>query len=67
MSEPLVIVGKGPRRDWSTSCMTGLLSAAKEVREHGTFGYIDASLATPDMNAFPARIGDVVPCDAAGC
>jgi hypothetical protein len=47
--------------------MTGLLSAAKEVREHGTFGYIDASLATPDMNAFPARIGDVVPCDAAGC
>jgi hypothetical protein len=32
--------------------MTGLLSAAKEVREHGTFGYIDASLATPDMNAF---------------
>src|ERR1700730_16771729 len=34
------------------AAMTGLLSAAKEVREHGTFGYIDASLATPDMNAF---------------
>jgi hypothetical protein len=29
--------------------MTGLLSAAKEVQERGTFGYIDTSLATPDM------------------
>src|SRR5580692_8160447 len=28
------------------AAMTGLLSAAKEVREHGTFGYIDTSLAT---------------------
>jgi 2-methylisocitrate lyase-like PEP mutase family enzyme len=34
------------------AAMTGLLSAAKEVREQGTFGYIDTSLATPDMNAF---------------
>src|SRR6266436_6688988 len=34
------------------AAMTGLLSAAKEVREHGTFDYIDTSLATPDMNAF---------------
>jgi hypothetical protein len=34
------------------AAMTGLLRAAKEVREHGTFGYIDTSLATPDMNAF---------------
>jgi 2-methylisocitrate lyase-like PEP mutase family enzyme len=34
------------------AAMTGLLSAAKEVRERGTFGYIDTSLATPDMNAF---------------
>jgi hypothetical protein len=32
--------------------MTGLLNAAKEVREHGTFGYIDISLSTPEMNAF---------------
>src|SRR5262249_13754415 len=30
------------------AAMTGLMSAAKEVREHGTFGYIDTSLATPD-------------------
>ena len=34
------------------AAMTGLLSAAKEMREHRTFGYIDTSLATPDMNAF---------------
>jgi 2-methylisocitrate lyase-like PEP mutase family enzyme len=34
------------------AAMTGLLSAAKEVRGQGTFGYIDTSLATPDMNAF---------------
>jgi 2-methylisocitrate lyase-like PEP mutase family enzyme len=34
------------------AAMTGLLNAAKEVREHGTFGYIDRSLATPEMNAF---------------
>ena len=34
------------------AAMTGLLNAAKEVREQGTFGYIDTSLATPDMNAF---------------
>jgi 2-methylisocitrate lyase-like PEP mutase family enzyme len=34
------------------AAMTGLLSAAKEVREHGTFGYIETSLATPEMNAF---------------
>ena len=34
------------------AAMTGLLTAATEVREHGTFGYIETSLATPDMNAF---------------
>jgi len=34
------------------AAMTGLLGAAKEVREHGTFGYIDTSLATPELNAF---------------
>src|ERR1700681_1633192 len=34
------------------AAMTGLLNAAKEVREHGTFGYIDTSIATPEMNAF---------------
>jgi 2-methylisocitrate lyase-like PEP mutase family enzyme len=34
------------------AAMTGLMSAAKEVREHGTFGYLDTTLATPDLNAF---------------
>jgi 2-methylisocitrate lyase-like PEP mutase family enzyme len=34
------------------AAMTGLLNAAKEVREQGTFGYIDTSLATADLNAF---------------
>jgi hypothetical protein len=34
------------------AAMTGLLNAAKEVRENGTFGYIDTSISTPDMNAF---------------
>ncbi|HVZ10108.1 isocitrate lyase/PEP mutase family protein [Rhodopila sp.] len=34
------------------AAMTGLLSAAKEVAEHGTFGYLDTALATPDLNRF---------------
>src|SRR3954453_10640233 len=34
------------------AAMTGLFNAAKEGREQGTFGYLDPSLATPDMNAF---------------
>ncbi|MGE0261016.1 MAG: isocitrate lyase/phosphoenolpyruvate mutase family protein, partial [Alphaproteobacteria bacterium] len=34
------------------AAMTGLMSAAKEVRERGTFDYLDTSLATPEMNAF---------------
>jgi hypothetical protein len=32
--------------------MTGLLDAAKEVHDHGTFGYLDRAMATPDLNAF---------------
>ena len=34
------------------AAMTGLLDAAREVKEQGTFGYIDRSVATPDLNAF---------------
>ena len=34
------------------AAMTGLFNAATEVRDQGTFGYIDSSLATPEMNAF---------------
>jgi len=32
--------------------MTALLDAAREVKEKGTFAYLDRSLATPDLNAF---------------
>lgn len=34
------------------AAMTGLMKAAKEVRERGTFDYIDTSLATSELNAF---------------
>src|SRR5258708_4757475 len=39
------------------AAMTGLLSAAKAGREHGTFGYIDASLAAPDMYPYGSSNG----------
>ena len=34
------------------AAMRGLLAAAREVREKGTFGYLDHSLAAPNLNAF---------------
>ncbi|MDX2157328.1 MAG: isocitrate lyase/phosphoenolpyruvate mutase family protein [Hyphomicrobiaceae bacterium] len=34
------------------AAMTGLLTAAREVKETGSFGYLDTTLATPEMNAF---------------
>jgi 2-methylisocitrate lyase-like PEP mutase family enzyme len=34
------------------AAMTGLLAAASEVRDHGTFNYLDATLPTPDWNRF---------------
>jgi len=34
------------------AAMTGMLDAAREVREKGTFGYLDRAIATPDWNAF---------------
>jgi 2-methylisocitrate lyase-like PEP mutase family enzyme len=34
------------------AAMTGLLTAATEVREHGTFNYLDTTLPTPDWNRF---------------
>jgi 2-methylisocitrate lyase-like PEP mutase family enzyme len=34
------------------AAMTGVLAAATEVREHGTFGYIDTSVPPAEMNAF---------------
>jgi 2-methylisocitrate lyase-like PEP mutase family enzyme len=32
--------------------MTGLISAAREVKESGAFGYLDRSITTPELNAF---------------
>jgi len=29
-----------------------LLHAAREAKEKGTFGYIDGTMATPELNAF---------------
>ena len=34
------------------AAMSGLLSAAREAHDKGTFGYLDQALSTPDLNAF---------------
>lgn len=34
------------------AAMTGLVDAAREVREKGSFGYLERTLATPELNAF---------------
>ena len=34
------------------TAMSGLIEAAREVKAGGTFGYLDATLATPDLAAF---------------
>ena len=34
------------------AAMTGLLEAAREVQGKGTFGYLDQTLTTPELNAF---------------
>ncbi len=34
------------------AAMTGLVNAGREVREHGTFGYLDTALSTAEVNAF---------------
>jgi 2-methylisocitrate lyase-like PEP mutase family enzyme len=34
------------------AAMTGLLNAAREVKEQGTFRYLDTSLTTPELNTF---------------
>jgi 2-methylisocitrate lyase-like PEP mutase family enzyme len=30
----------------------GLVNAAREVKDHGTFGYVDATMATPELNSY---------------
>jgi 2-methylisocitrate lyase-like PEP mutase family enzyme len=34
------------------AAMTGLLHAAREVKEKGSFGYIDTIIATPELNGY---------------
>ena len=34
------------------AAMSGLLDAAREVKGKGTFGYLDQSLTTPELNGF---------------
>jgi 2-methylisocitrate lyase-like PEP mutase family enzyme len=34
------------------AAMTGLLNAGREVKEHGTLGYIDTTMPTPEFNGF---------------
>src|SRR6058998_1145517 len=34
------------------AAMTGMLDAAREVKDKGSFGYLDRAIATPDWNAF---------------
>jgi len=33
------------------AAMTGLMAAAREVKEHGTFGYVDHTVPTPELNS----------------
>jgi 2-methylisocitrate lyase-like PEP mutase family enzyme len=34
------------------AAMSGLINAAKEVKNSGTFGYLDTTISTPDLNAY---------------
>jgi 2-methylisocitrate lyase-like PEP mutase family enzyme len=34
------------------AAMSGLVNAVREVKEHGTFGYLDATMTTPELNGF---------------
>jgi 2-methylisocitrate lyase-like PEP mutase family enzyme len=34
------------------AALSGLLAAAKEVHDHGTFGYTDTTLTTPELNGY---------------
>ena len=34
------------------AAMSGLVTAAREVKDQGTFGYVDASMTTPELNNF---------------
>jgi 2-methylisocitrate lyase-like PEP mutase family enzyme len=36
------------------AAMSGLLSAAREIKDRGTFGYVETTMATPELNSFMA-------------
>jgi 2-methylisocitrate lyase-like PEP mutase family enzyme len=37
------------------AAMSGLLEAAREVKEKGTFGYLDWAMTTPELNSFMSK------------
>ena len=40
------------------AAMSGLVNAAREVKDHGTFGYVDTTMATPELNGYMRGTGD---------
>jgi hypothetical protein len=55
--EEEAIVGSGINRALkatspSRAAMSGLVRAAREVKDQGTFGYIDTTIATPELNNY---------------
>jgi 2-methylisocitrate lyase-like PEP mutase family enzyme len=34
------------------AAMSGLVEAAREVKDQGSFGYLERTMATPDLNGF---------------
>jgi 2-methylisocitrate lyase-like PEP mutase family enzyme len=34
------------------AAMSGLVNAAREVKDQGTFGYVDVTMATPELNSY---------------
>ena len=34
------------------AAMSGLVEAAREVKDKGSFGYLERTMATPDLNGF---------------
>ena len=34
------------------AAMSGLVNAARKVKEQGTFGYVEATIATPEFDSF---------------
>jgi len=39
------------------AAMSGLVDAAREVKEQGTFGYVDTTMATPELNGYMGGAG----------